>query len=558
MLLKSKNLWRALALFLAAIFIFGLFPAPEARAYNATKDMADGETYYFDLSAFTGVAGGSSATGYINTSGSGALQELAENLQVPDSSFKWLPFVYTGNINTYVLNSNSQGVYFASTAAAANAVSNRGEAISSAYGGAYSHSLFLSEYVLTHYTSWDRLKFGTAYGDLIFGTNYLSNGTAYIMRSLSGGSANATGGASGSTAGSNLSNSEWDTLYAKGGRGTIDSDENTYLKNNLLSTGNTAGRRIRTWTQDTPSGMTEGRVLRGGYSSIRYWMGTGADYVSWGNGWRPALESPEWVDLTSLKLIVREGALNGADARVPLATAKIVYERNGSLTLPEPESYTGESRALKLGWFTNADFTGNYYETGKAYGAGEFDNIAALYYGGAPYHAAYVNGYPDGYFRPDENLTRAEAAAITARMIYGALKLDKNYTASFTDVEDGNWYASYAGYLQQLGIISGTDFRPEEDIMIAEFAEYLEKAASYMAIEYSLVWLGEVRPLTRAEAVGVTNILLGRDSVTAESIAGCNYTCFPDVLQSEDYFYDIIEASNSHSYSIKNGIEIWS
>lgn len=556
---KYNKLQKALIFLLAITIIAGIFPLSEAHAenYDTAKNLADGRTYYFNLSVFTGVAGGSAGTGYINTSGTGAVQKLVENLQVPDNTFTWLPFVYTGSIDAYVLNAKSSGVYLSSSTAAANAVSGRAEALSSAYGGRYSHALFLSEYALTHYTSWDRLHSGTAYGDLIFGTSFVSNETSYIMRTLTGGPANTINDSGGSSSGSNLTSNEWDTLYTKGGGGTIDSDGNAYLKNNILTTSNAAGRRVRTWTQDTLSGKTEARALRGGFYTIRYWMGTDAAYVSWGDGWRPALEVPDTANLTSLELRVEAGTLSNENARLPLNTAWIVYEKNGSIALPAPANYTGEP-SLSLGWYTNPDFTGRYYDAGTAYGAGEFDDVVTLYYGGKPGHSAYVNGYPDGHFKPENNLTRAEAATIAARIIHGSIALDESYSSTFLDVVNGLWYADYIGYLQELDVISGETFRPDEDILIAEFAELLSKTAEVMGIGYNPVWPEEVGKISRADAVSAVNILLDRDKVTAESIAGFDYKSFPDVPQTKAYYYDVIEAANDHNYTVVNGIEIWS
>ena len=68
---------------------------------------------------------------------------------------------------------------------------------------------------------------------------------------------------------------------------------------------------------------------------------------------------------------------------------------------------------------------------------------------------AYISGYEDGTFRPDNTITRAEAAAIIARC---SADFDENkmYASNFTDVSDNEWYANYVGYATEKGIFRVT------------------------------------------------------------------------------------------------------
>src|SRR5690606_9302204 len=54
-------------------------------------------------------------------------------------------------------------------------------------------------------------------------------------------------------------------------------------------------------------------------------------------------------------------------------------------------------------------------------------------------HKLIVDGYEDGSFGPERNITRAEFAAIVTR----SLGLDTSVTSStyFSDVQSGDWYA---------------------------------------------------------------------------------------------------------------------
>lgn len=82
---------------------------------------------------------------------------------------------------------------------------------------------------------------------------------------------------------------------------------------------------------------------------------------------------------------------------------------------------------------------------------------------------AYLNGYPDGTFRPDRNMTRAEAAQLFYNLL---LAKDVAATVSFDDVDSSAWYAGAVDTLASLGIINGVGdgkFEPERSITRAEF-----------------------------------------------------------------------------------------
>ena len=90
--------------------------------------------------------------------------------------------------------------------------------------------------------------------------------------------------------------------------------------------------------------------------------------------------------------------------------------------------------------------------------------------------AGIVSGVSATLFDPDRNITRAEFAAIISR----ALKLaDK--TADFKDVND-EWFAPYVGACADAGIITGYDgyFRPNDNITRQEMAVIIVNAYSYL------------------------------------------------------------------------------
>ena len=94
---------------------------------------------------------------------------------------------------------------------------------------------------------------------------------------------------------------------------------------------------------------------------------------------------------------------------------------------------------------------------------------------------AYISGYEDGTFRPDNTITRAETAAIIARCS-ADFDENKTYSSNFTDVSGDEWYANYVGYATEKGYISGYDggpFKADIDITRGELAVILSKYGSF-------------------------------------------------------------------------------
>lgn len=83
-----------------------------------------------------------------------------------------------------------------------------------------------------------------------------------------------------------------------------------------------------------------------------------------------------------------------------------------------------------------------------------------------------IGGYPDGTFKPNKTVTRAEFA----KMICLAMKwsLDEPSEASFKDVPKSNWTYRYAETAKANGAISGYSdgtFKPAKNITRAEMAK---------------------------------------------------------------------------------------
>lgn len=176
---------------------------------------------------------------------------------------------------------------------------------------------------------------------------------------------------------------------------------------------------------------------------------------------------------------------------------------------------------------------------------------------------AYISGYEDGTFRPDNTITRAEAAAIFAKLI----NTDEGAgTPAFSDI-NAHWASEAIGKCFVKGYISGYEdgtFKPDNTITRAEFAvilgKYLGMAGGHGKTSYAdvpsehyatgyITQLGvkgiiggygnhEFKPdntITRAEAVTMINRALGRDDATTQNP-------FSDVSPSHWAYNEILKA----------------
>ena len=204
-------------------------------------------------------------------------------------------------------------------------------------------------------------------------------------------------------------------------------------------------------------------------------------------------------------------------------------------------------------------------------------------------HLRFIHGFPDGTMRADTSITRAEVAMIIFRLLEDDNKFN-SVPASFSDVAYGSWYTQAINYLAHTNILLGYPdgtFRPNASITRAEFTAIMVRffgggasgqnnfvdvsashwAASYIGTAANKGWVvghqdGNFRPdsaITRAEAVVIVNRILGRvaNPETIRYHLGTN-TIFTDLTSAHWAFFDIMEASIDHTYRIdQSGREIW-
>jgi len=103
----------------------------------------------------------------------------------------------------------------------------------------------------------------------------------------------------------------------------------------------------------------------------------------------------------------------------------------------------------------------------------------AVQYNGA--NKAYIFGYEGNTFRPNANMTRAEACTIFARLILNTQTIPDGYTTRFTDVKNGDWFYNAVAYLDETGFFfrnKNTTYKPNEPITRAEFVDLANSASA--------------------------------------------------------------------------------
>ncbi len=202
-------------------------------------------------------------------------------------------------------------------------------------------------------------------------------------------------------------------------------------------------------------------------------------------------------------------------------------------------------------------------------------------------HESYMKGYDGGLFKPQGNMTRAEACTIVARLSAGddaSVPADK--TTTFADVTADQWYYKYVSYVESLGYLKSYsgNFEPNKAITRAEFVELVynmgllkdagkngvftdvaadhPKAAVIAAAGKAGLVNGydngngtfSFKPdatITRAEVVKVINNAYGR-SITKDMLSAEVRYSFNDVTEDFWAYADIMEATLSHVEN-KNG-----
>ncbi|WP_148464775.1 S-layer homology domain-containing protein [Peptoniphilus harei] len=204
---------------------------------------------------------------------------------------------------------------------------------------------------------------------------------------------------------------------------------------------------------------------------------------------------------------------------------------------------------------------------------------------------AYIKGYPDGTFKPQANVTRAEAAQMFATLLNGGTNFGTSQATKFSDASD-DWYSKAINYVVGKGLISGYPngtFKPNESITRAEFAQMIsgyvknEKASTSDFKDVKDHWAkdaidklygnknvngypdGIFKPnakITRAEAVTILNSVFNRNTnkSSLNNVNTSSLNKFSDVNEGFWAYYNILDAANTHNRERLNStseVDMW-
>ena len=191
---------------------------------------------------------------------------------------------------------------------------------------------------------------------------------------------------------------------------------------------------------------------------------------------------------------------------------------------------------------------------------------------------SYIAGFPDGTFKPSNQVTRAEAVRMFVKLVNNGAELPKNPTTSFKDANNA-WYSDEINFAVAKGFIKGYSdgtFKPNQAITRAEFAQMIsafvkngypgtgnfKDVKGHWASDainelygnknikgYSDGTFKPDQKLTRAEAVTILNSVFGRNtkSNSFANVSESGLKKFSDVAKSHWAYYEILDASNGHN-----------
>lgn len=197
-------------------------------------------------------------------------------------------------------------------------------------------------------------------------------------------------------------------------------------------------------------------------------------------------------------------------------------------------------------------------------------------------HVPYIKGFPDGKFKPNQNITRNQVALMIARTL-GYVDGEKEVTvAPFNDVPVNYPEAGAITLVKELGIMDGDhgNFRGQEYITRAQMAKVV---ARYMKLEpkevpvtftdtdnhWATYYIEAIRDakvidgyednsfrphnnLTRAQAVKMLNRMLNRGP-----LHGTTESPFTDISVNHWAYGEILEAATNHNFIIDRDGKEW-
>lgn len=104
----------------------------------------------------------------------------------------------------------------------------------------------------------------------------------------------------------------------------------------------------------------------------------------------------------------------------------------------------------------------------------------------ALHNAGVVEGFEDGDFHPNEELTRAGAVKIAITAFGLDTSSMENSHSTFSDVSDQDWFKDYVVFANEIGIVKGyadNTFKPSASVTRAEALKIFLEAAGFIELD---------------------------------------------------------------------------
>ena len=196
-------------------------------------------------------------------------------------------------------------------------------------------------------------------------------------------------------------------------------------------------------------------------------------------------------------------------------------------------------------------------------------------------HVAYIIGYPEGDVWPQRNITRAEVATVFFRLLTDDMRTENwTQENPYPDVQAGKWFNNAVSVMSNMGILQGYPdgtFKPDAPITRAEMATIAARFALEMQMEQldeksfsdvsghwakedilfaaAIGWVNGYpdgtympnQPITRAEFMTLVNRMLERVPETADDLLSDEMITWVDNADPTAWYYLAVqEATNSH------------
>ncbi len=253
---------------------------------------------------------------------------------------------------------------------------------------------------------------------------------------------------------------------------------------------------------------------------------------------------PEFIGDTQEHLLLATlDSITGGDASGVKSFSQIDSDSDISYIRLGPWGQKNASMNIYAGEYLDIAYIGFFKSEEDAIAFYEREDVSI-------HHSAFMEFDSDINFRPDDKLTRGEAAKIITELIADVNKISYLYKSDYSDIDKNDDCYSSVAYLENIGYLSsnGGDFNPDDSITATDLVDLINKTAQdredLLSADVSDI---DGTYITRAEAAKLFCDLLGRKS----TVNGITYSMVPgprDVPREHPYFAYILEACYDHKF----------